>query len=112
MILFAVGFAFDWAFLGAEGSGEASAAAEAMADNLADSGADGSVAGQATLSTATFAKASAANADFCWGGFSVIRLRRSYGGQGRVAVGTIIADRPPHRSVRALLVHTAPTSDA
>jgi hypothetical protein len=28
-----------------------------------------------------------------------------------VAVGTAIADRPPHRSVRALLTHTAPTSD-
>jgi hypothetical protein len=30
---------------------------------------------------------------------------------GMVAVGTAIADRPPHRSVRALLRHTAPTSD-
>ena len=29
-----------------------------------------------------------------------------------VAVGTTLADRPPHRSVRALLTHTAPTSDA
>ena len=28
-----------------------------------------------------------------------------------VAVGTIIADRPPHRSVRAELPHTAPTLD-
>ena len=28
-----------------------------------------------------------------------------------VAVGTIIADRPPHRSVRAGLPHTAPTLD-
>ena len=28
-----------------------------------------------------------------------------------VAVGTAIADRPPHRSVRAALPHTAPTSD-
>ena len=28
-----------------------------------------------------------------------------------VAVGTTIADRPPHRSVRAALPHTAPTSD-
>jgi hypothetical protein len=28
-----------------------------------------------------------------------------------VAVGTAIADRPPHRSVRAELPHTAPTSD-
>ena len=27
----------------------------------------------------------------------------------RVAVGTTIADRPPHRSVRALLAHTTPT---
>ena len=26
------------------------------------------------------------------------------------AVGTVIADRPPHRSVRAELPHTAPTS--
>ena len=30
----------------------------------------------------------------------------------RVAVGTAIADRPPRRSVRALLTHTALTSDA
>ena len=30
----------------------------------------------------------------------------------RVAVGTDIADRPPRRSVRALLTHTALTSDA
>ncbi len=29
----------------------------------------------------------------------------------QVAVGTVIADRPPHRSVRAELPHTAPTSD-
>jgi hypothetical protein len=28
-----------------------------------------------------------------------------------VAVGTAIAGRPPHRSVRAELPHTAPTSD-
>ena len=28
-----------------------------------------------------------------------------------VAVGTAIADRPPHRSVRAALPHTAPTSE-
>ena len=32
-----------------------------------------------------------------------------YPQQMGVAVGTIIADRPPHRSVRALLAHTAPT---
>ena len=30
---------------------------------------------------------------------------------GAVAVGTIIADRHPHRSVRAALPHTAPTLD-
>ena len=29
----------------------------------------------------------------------------------RVAVGTVITDRPPHRSVRARLTHTAPTLD-
>ena len=29
-----------------------------------------------------------------------------------VAVGTPVAHRPPHRSVRAELPHTAPTSDA
>ena len=29
-----------------------------------------------------------------------------------VAVGTMVAHRPPHRSVRAELPHTAPTSDA
>jgi hypothetical protein len=28
-----------------------------------------------------------------------------------VAVGTVIAGRPPHRSVRAELPHTAPTLD-
>jgi hypothetical protein len=28
-----------------------------------------------------------------------------------VAVGTTIADRPPHRTVRAALPHTAPTLD-
>jgi hypothetical protein len=28
----------------------------------------------------------------------------------RFAVGTLIAERPPHRSVRAVLPHTAPTS--
>ena len=28
-----------------------------------------------------------------------------------IAVGTVIADRPPHRSVRAELPHTAPTLD-
>src|SRR5580692_1915089 len=35
--------------------------------------------------------------------------RRGNSGGNSVAVGTIIADRPPHRSVRALLTHTAPT---
>src|SRR4051812_11531568 len=29
-----------------------------------------------------------------------------------VAVGTTVTRRPPHRSVRAELLHTAPTSDA
>src|SRR5437764_10725420 len=29
-----------------------------------------------------------------------------------VAVGTTVSRRPPHRSVRAALLHTAPTSDA
>jgi hypothetical protein len=28
----------------------------------------------------------------------------------RIAVGTLIAERPPHRSVRARFGHTAPTS--
>lgn len=31
---------------------------------------------------------------------------------GKVAVGTAIADRSPHRSLQALLTHTAPTLDA
>jgi hypothetical protein len=31
-------------------------------------------------------------------------------GEGRIAVGTPIAGRPPHRSVRAAFPHTAPTS--
>ena len=30
----------------------------------------------------------------------------------RIAVGTAISGRPPHRSVRAELLHTAPTFDA
>ncbi|MFM2217112.1 MAG: hypothetical protein RL240_1430, partial [Planctomycetota bacterium] len=29
----------------------------------------------------------------------------------RIAVGTAISGRPPHRSVRAELLHTAPTFD-
>jgi hypothetical protein len=29
--------------------------------------------------------------------------------QGKIAVGTLIAERPPHRSVRAEFPHTAPT---
>src|SRR5580700_11904598 len=33
----------------------------------------------------------------------------SHSGFYLVAVGTIIADRPPHRTVRAALPHTAPT---
>src|ERR1035438_4236395 len=37
---------------------------------------------------------------------SSLRLQKN-----AVAVGTTIADRPPHRSVRAELPHTAPTSD-
>src|SRR4051794_39336365 len=39
------------------------------------------------------------------------RLRTSWHALA-VAVGTTIADRPPHRSVRAVLPHTALTSDA
>src|SRR5947209_13421868 len=35
----------------------------------------------------------------------------SFCGSTEVAVGTIITDRPPHRSVRAELPHTAPTLD-
>src|SRR5260370_42322133 len=31
------------------------------------------------------------------------------GGAAVVAVGTVVAHRPPHRSVRAELLHTAPT---
>src|SRR5256885_1217835 len=31
--------------------------------------------------------------------------------RGSVAVGTTVSHRPPHRSVRAALPHTAPTSD-
>ena len=36
----------------------------------------------------------------------------SFQGSFQVAVGTIIADGPPHRSVRAALLHTAPTLDS
>ena len=43
---------------------------------------------------------------------SVVKISGISGaGDFRVAVGTIIADRPPHRSVRAALPHTAPTLD-
>ena len=35
----------------------------------------------------------------------------SFRSSKKVAVGTIIADRPPHGSVRAALPHTALTSD-
>ena len=31
--------------------------------------------------------------------------------RGTIAVGTAISGRPPHRSVRAELLHTAPTFD-
>ena len=37
--------------------------------------------------------------------------RENRGQETRVAVGTAIADRPPHRSVRAELPHTAPPLD-
>ena len=33
-----------------------------------------------------------------------------YGGHESIAVGTLITERPPHRSVRAGFPHTAPTS--
>ncbi len=39
----------------------------------------------------------------------VLGVQRSLGGAS-VAVGTVIAHRPPHRSRRALLTHRAPTS--
>ena len=39
------------------------------------------------------------------------KKREEKGQSMRIAVGTVIADRPPHRSVRAELPHTAPTSD-
>jgi hypothetical protein len=42
--------------------------------------------------------------DGCQARFEVVKKR--------VAVGTAIAGRPPHRSVQALLTHTALTSDA
>ena len=45
------------------------------------------------------------------GGFEVGREVVSFQSPKKVAVGTIIADRPPHRSVRAALPHTAPTLD-
>jgi hypothetical protein len=40
-----------------------------------------------------------------------LRRRQLSFGSFPVTVGTIIADRPPYRSVRAELPHTAPTSD-
>jgi hypothetical protein len=45
----------------------------------------------------------ASSGESCWEGAARTRV---------VAVGTAIADRPPHRSVRAALPHTAPTLDA
>src|SRR5215468_2917381 len=33
------------------------------------------------------------------------------GGKASIAVGTPITGRPPHRTVRAAFLHTAPTSD-
>ena len=54
----------------------------------------------------SYAETGDATRDFARG------LRRgAYEGPTKVAVGTIIADRPPHRSVRAALPHTAPTLD-
>ena len=41
--------------------------------------------------------------------YPIRQVRRM--GVSSVTVGTIIADRPPYRSVRAELPHTAPTSD-
>ena len=35
---------------------------------------------------------------------------KSKPGEGKIAVGTLIAERPPHRTVRAGFPHTAPTS--
>src|ERR1035441_10245449 len=57
-----------------------------------------------------------------WDDLSLNHLHNLFGGKGTdafskcatqnaVAVGTTIADRPPHRSVRAELPHTAPTLD-
>ena len=43
---------------------------------------------------------------------NTLRLFPNHGLPGvihMVAVGTIITDRPPHRTVRAALPHTAPT---
>src|SRR5450432_1419977 len=45
----------------------------------------------------------------CVNALSAARFARF--GRGQVAVGTVIAGRPPHRSVRALLTHTAPIFD-
>ena len=37
-------------------------------------------------------------------------FQKPFGGVPGVAVGTLVAQRPPHRSVRAVLPHTAPAS--
>jgi hypothetical protein len=42
----------------------------------------------------------------------LFRLRRAVADFIGVAVGTLIAERPPHRTVRATCSHTAPTSGA
>jgi hypothetical protein len=42
---------------------------------------------------------------------ALIAKRHPAEGSRRVAVGMAIADHPPHRSVRALLTHTALTLD-
>ena len=42
-----------------------------------------------------------------------LSVRRWLEGElGTIAVGTVIADRPPHRSERAQFRHSAPTSGA
>jgi hypothetical protein len=43
----------------------------------------------------------------CWNGPQASSTERA---AAKVAVGTVIAHRPPHRSRRALLTHRAPTS--
>jgi hypothetical protein len=49
------------------------------------------------------------HADGGWDTYSFLKITTDEGITGWIAVGTLITERPPHRSVRAQFGHTAPT---